>query len=420
MMVCFTWRELCRLCAALLFLSVFAVGGCAPDRRHDEARLRTPDLVLAGGGVRDENDAVLDAMVAHLRPGDSAIIIPFASGDQAGSAASAKSRFESRAPKVTFEIMPDPQSDRAVVDACVEMVERAGMVFFTGGDQSRITARLLPPNVGEPIYSALKRARKRGVVFCGTSAGTAVMSATMFTGGGSESALADLPADDGEPDGATANANPPQRGVRLAPGLNMLGRDDVIMDSHVLRRGRFGRMVAALEKTGAKFAVGVADDCAVKISDGMLQAVGWEAVLVIDGRQMTRSEGSLRNVRVNILTQLETYDLDEQLGSPYLFMPFEAHAHVLYDTTARKSKYADLPQPEAWSRDGLLWLSDRLRADRSRVHTLQSERFEVRLSADDFTKFPGPPHIPSCRIINAKLDIVPRASTAPASSTLAP
>ena len=368
-----------------------------------------PDLVLAGGGVRDENDSVLDVMVAHLRPGDSAVIVPFASGDQAGSAASAKARFESRAPGVSFEVMPDPQSDPGVVNACVTMIDRCRMVFFTGGDQSRITARLLPPNVGAPIYAAMKRARARGVVFCGTSAGTAVMSATMFTGGGSESALANLPADDGEPDGATANAKPPERGVRLALGIGMLGRDDVIMDSHVLRRGRYGRMVAALQKTGAKFAVGVADDCAVKIVGDYLEALG--DVLVIDARRMRRSDDRIENALVSILSSGDMFDLRAPLGSQDSFLSFESRAMcVLYSETRTPSKFESMPRPDAWGRDGLLWLSDRLRAAPTQVHTLESERFEVRLSADELTRFPGPKQHPSSRIVNARLDIAPRTS----------
>lgn len=395
--------------ALVVSCGAVVLGACSANSRHLDADTRTPDLVLAGGGVQNENDEVLDAMVAHLKPGDTGVIIPFASGDQAGSAGSAKGRFESRREGVKFEVMPDPAADASAVEACVEMVDRCRMVFFTGGDQSRITARLLPPNVGAPILSALRRARSRGAVFCGTSAGTAVMSTTMFTGGGSESALANLPADDGEPDGATANAKPPARGVRLAPGIAMLGRDDVIMDSHVLRRGRYGRMVAALEKSGAKFAVGAADNCAVAITGDILRAIDENSVLIVDARQMKREGENIVNARVSILTRGDTFDLDAPLGDPRAFLSWEGHMMcVLRSDEAPDSPAEPRPRPSAWGRDGLPWLSERLRAEPGSVVTLESERFEVRLSADGLTRFPGGKHEATPRIVNARLDIVPR------------
>lgn len=384
------------------------VGACSPVQRHLDADKATPELVLAGGGVQDENDAVLDEMVAHLKPGESAVICPFASGDQAGSSASAGKRFESRRPGVQFEIMPDPQDDPGVVPRCVEMVDRCRMIFFTGGDQSRITARLLQSSTGEPIFAALRRARARGVVFCGTSAGTAVMSATMFTGGGSESALAGLPATDGEPEGATANAHPPLRGVRLAPGLDMLGRNDVIMDSHALRRGRYGRMIAALETTGATFAIGVADDCAAAIHRDVVRAIGRDSVLILDARPMNREGTDILNARVTILSHGDSFDLREPPASRGAFCAREERAtEGLHSNDTPPSSLPGVRVPEAWGRDGLLWLSQRLRDQPSTVHTLTSDRFEVRLSADAHTQFPGSP--PTSRIVNARLDIVPRS-----------
>lgn len=392
------------LCVAAALLAAVA-GGCA----RSAPLLQPPRLVLAGGGVSDENVEVLDAMAGHLKPGDSAVIIPFASGEPAESAADAQAWFQSRSPGVTFEVMPDPFADANVLKACVAMVDRCSMIYFTGGDQSRITQRLLPPGPGVAIADAIKRANARRVLLCGTSAGTAVMGATMFTGGGSESALADLPVTDGE--AHATDAESPTRGLRLAPGVDLLGRGDVIMDSHVFRRGRYGRMVAAMKTSNAKFAVGVADNRAVSIRGGTLRAIGEHAVLVVDGRELTSTDEGVRGVRVTILSNGDTFDLDAPLATAAAFSPSKCaeHGHSESNGDASVREQANAPSPaEAWDDDGLIWLSKKLRADRAATHTLQSERFEVRVLADQNTLFPGAGS--SARVVNALLEIAPRKS----------
>src|SRR4051794_3956841 len=59
------------------------------------------------------------------------------------------------------------------------MVREAGLVFFTGGDQLRITSKF----GGTGICQDLREAFAKGTAVAGTSSGASVMSATMLIGG---------------------------------------------------------------------------------------------------------------------------------------------------------------------------------------------------------------------------------------------
>lgn len=89
----------------------------------------------------------------------------------------------------------------------LELIERASLIFFTGGDQLRITSIL----GGTPLYSSMKRKYTETCVFVGTSAGASVMSDTMIVKG----------MDDESPRKCT---------LKMAPGLGLI--NGVIIDQH--------------------------------------------------------------------------------------------------------------------------------------------------------------------------------------------
>ena len=96
-------------------------------------------------------------------------------------------------------------------------LEGATGVFFTGGDQLRLTSL-----IGDtPVFSRCYEIFAHGGVIAGTSAGAAVMSETMIVGG-NESHRPRI--DDG---------------LHLAPGFAFA--KDVVIDQHFSERGRVGR-----------------------------------------------------------------------------------------------------------------------------------------------------------------------------------
>lgn len=148
---------------------------------------------------------------------------------------------------------------RAYEPGVSEALSRASGIFFTGGDQLRISSII----GGTPVARALSESYRRGVVIAGTSAGASAMSEVMIVGGPGEEA--------------------PKRGpLSLAPGLGLLR--EVVVDQHFAQRGRIGRLLAAVAQHPGILGLGLDEDTAVLISpEATLEVVGSGAATIMDG-----------------------------------------------------------------------------------------------------------------------------------------
>jgi cyanophycinase len=233
-------RTLLTLSCLALSLTVLAsLGGCAARRGP---------LIPIGGSLDAANTIAFEAMLAGLPRHPTIIIAPFASAEPDESWERARAMFEQHAPGARIERMRDPSLGHEDEQAAVRQLHAAHLLFFTGGDQSRIMQRMW----SAPMLVAVFR---RDLRVAGTSAGAAAMSHPMFVGGTSEQALTNAPHDDestplGKPPG-------PRTGVRLNNGM-VLGTP-MLFDTHALARGRYGRMLAALRKQHHLAALGLAD-----------------------------------------------------------------------------------------------------------------------------------------------------------------
>lgn len=142
----------------------------------------------------------------------------------------------------------------------VEMVRRATGVFFTGGDQLRLTAIV----AGTPFGNEIRhRIFNEGLVAGGTSAGAAAMSSTMFISGNSKGTVR-------------------RSDVGLAPGLGYW-RDSII-DTHFAQRGRVSRMLVVFAHNPQILGVGIDEDTAIEVQPGeKFTVIGNGAVFVFDG-----------------------------------------------------------------------------------------------------------------------------------------
>jgi cyanophycinase len=135
-------------------------------------------------------------------------------------------------------------------------LSRATGVFFTGGDQNRVMDVL----ADAPLLAALKARYAEGVVFGGTSAGTALISDPMITGEG------DLTVIDGDKVGA-------RPGLGLLPG--------VILDQHFIERARYNRLFGLVLRQPGLRGVGIDEDAALLVKNGRFaEVVGGPVVLV--------------------------------------------------------------------------------------------------------------------------------------------
>jgi cyanophycinase len=267
-------------------------------------------LVIVGGGLSDNNDAVFDAFLDALPTPDAPIaIIPAASGYPAGSAASftaalgrrgvAQGRI--RVIRLAVEDDPDSAEDESLwrgngEDAGeVARLLDVGGIWFTGGDQARIIATLRRSNGTDSTMLAAIRARfAQGAVIGGTSAGAAIMSAPMIVQGDPLSLLPGAP-----------TAREP---VEVAAGLGFLARG--LVDQHFGERARLIRLVAALSplQPEERLGFGIDEDTALVVAPDQASArvAGRGLVTLIDARRAEFAEGAPLAVRgVEIATSGE-------------------------------------------------------------------------------------------------------------------
>ncbi|EHL32902.1 cyanophycinase [Legionella drancourtii] len=166
--------------------------------------------------------------------------------------------------------------------------ENAGAIFFTGGDQFRLSTIL----GGTPIVDIIKERyfKDSDFIIAGTSAGAMVMSSVMIMGGGLSEALI-------------------YRNLLTCSGLGIL--QSCIIDTHFIRRGRFSRLAHAIIMNPEQLGVGLGEDTALVIRNGTdAECYGSGMVVIIDGRNIDQTniteveEGDpvfVENLKVHLL-----------------------------------------------------------------------------------------------------------------------
>lgn len=141
-------------------------------------------------------------------------------------------------------------------------------IFFTGGDQLRITSIL----GGTEINKIIKEVYQDGGIIMGTSAGASVMSSTMVVQG-----------DDNEPAKKCT--------LKMAPGLDLI--EDTIIDQHFDQRGRFGRLLCGVAENPYVLGIGIDEDTAIIVFPDMsFEVIGSNTVTIIDGKTIQSSNVS--------------------------------------------------------------------------------------------------------------------------------
>lgn len=146
----------------------------------------------------------------------------------------------------------------------LEAIQKATGVFFTGGDQARITGILKDTEIDATIHKRYSE----GIVVGGTSAGAAMMPDVMIVEGDSET-------------------NPRVEVVEMGPGMGFL--PGVVIDQHFLQRGRLGRLISALAQQPAVLGFGIDENTAVVVQDNQFEVIGEGAVTIVDESEATHT-----------------------------------------------------------------------------------------------------------------------------------
>jgi cyanophycinase len=191
------------------------------------------------------------------------------------------------------EVLDDPLTER---------LKSADAVFFSGGDQLKLTSIY----GGTAFLQVLKeRYITDKIIIAGTSAGAMAMSTPMIYAGNDE--VQEL---GGE--------------IKITTGLEFL--KDVCIDTHFVHRGRFVRMSQVVATNPTCVGIGIEEDTAIIVSNGLdVEVVGTGLVIVLEGlavsevniEDFTKSKPvTIKNLTMHLLSSGNKYRI-QQTNPPH-------------------------------------------------------------------------------------------------------
>jgi cyanophycinase len=193
--------------------------------------------------------------------------------------------------------------EEARTEAFLKRIETSHAVLFSGGDQFRLATIL----GGTPVLEAIakKYCEDKQFIVAGTSAGAMVMSRLMIYEGNNNEAM--LKGD-----------------VKISSGFGII--ENCIIDTHFVKRGRFGRLAQAIIMNPTFTGIGLGEDTALIIRRGNeAECRGSGMVIIIDGKEIGHTNIAyakeqtalcVENLRVHILAKGNGFLLKERKFLP--------------------------------------------------------------------------------------------------------
>jgi cyanophycinase len=261
-------------------------------------------LVIIGGGERTER--IMQRFVAFAGAPEKAriVVIPMASSipDTVGTDQVAELKALG-ARNVECRIF---SREQAASQEFAETFNNVTGIFFSGGDQAKLTAII----VGTPVQQKLKELYRRGAVVGGTSAGAAIMSEVMITG------------DELINKDTTVSFVSIVRGnVKTIEGIGFL--QNVIIDQHFAKRKRHNRLMSVVLEHPKLVGMGIDESTALIVNpDFTFETVGSGSVIIYDARNAqaikTDERGNLggTHLKMSILLDGDVYALKSGKVAP--------------------------------------------------------------------------------------------------------
>ena len=219
-------------------------------------------LFIIGGG--DRSDALMKQVltVADLGKKDYIVVLPMSSEEPDSSFIFFKTQMVklTQNPIVMLNFNKETAQNKALTDS----VQKAKLIFISGGDQSRFM------NVVQntPIKTAIQKAYENGSTISGTSAGAAVMSEKMITGNQKLQK---------EYSGTFDNIR--YANLETSEGLGLL--KTAVIDQHFLKRNRYNRLLSALVDFPALTGIGIDEATAIIVRNNQIEVAGESEVIVV-------------------------------------------------------------------------------------------------------------------------------------------
>ncbi|UQN09715.1 cyanophycinase [Deinococcus sp. QL22] len=248
-------------------------------------------IIIGGHEDKDGKRLILHEVAKHLR-GGKLVLATVASHEPEGYFETYQKAFGALGVTEMTELYVQERAETLLPEKQA-LFDGAAGVFFSGGDQLRITSQ-----IGDtPLEARVHEIFAAGGVIAGTSAGASVMSETMLVRGSSSEShrIGDL---------------------HMAPGLGLIR--DVMIDQHFGERGRIGRLLGAVAHNPRMLGIGIDENTAIVVHAGSFRVIGAGAVYVLDGAGVTYSniaDGgqnsalSLTDVRLHVLAHGDSFNL---------------------------------------------------------------------------------------------------------------
>lgn len=194
--------------------------------------------------------------------------------------------------------------------ANLALIKEANCIMFSGGNQSKITKFIGGTTLHDIM---LDRYKNDTIVIAGTSAGAMCMSTEMITGGSSKDSMV-------------------KGAVGMGAGMDFI--PNLIIDSHFIQRGRFGRLAEAVAMFPKLLGIGLAEDTGVVIKKrNSFEVIGSGMVILLDpsklkhNNQKILDQGepmSLSNLKTHILANGDRFNIRSRklkvlpLDSPFV------------------------------------------------------------------------------------------------------
>ncbi|ARI77939.1 cyanophycinase [Halobacillus mangrovi] len=309
-----------------LLLSVLLVVGSQSGVTHaekEEGGIKG-NLVIVGGALGSSNSEVYQEFIELSGGKDHAKIgiIPAASSSLKSTQKFKEDLMSYGVGEASIEILPLSSHDFKGTDEneskwksnvqkneSVDQIKGLTGIWFVGGDQLKITDTLLKKNCKQTkALEAIWEIYRDGAVLGGTSAGAAIMSDVMITGGDS---LGGFHQEFVEED--ISNPEAEYAPVYLEKGLGFFQWG--IVDQHFNERSRLGRLAAtALKYEKNQLAYGIDEDTAIVVDnqEQTIEVIGRSTVTVVDPSDAQSNGEEIKDLDISYLSAGDRYQVDEK------------------------------------------------------------------------------------------------------------
>jgi cyanophycinase len=264
-----------------------------------KAETKRGTLIIIGGGERKGDELTVLQEVARRAGNGKLVVATIATAEPRETWEDYRKIFTKLGVK-KVEWLDVRVREEGFKEEVVRILDGATVVFFTGGDQLKITSQL-----GDSlVYRRIEEIYEQGGTIAGTSAGASVMSETMLISG------------DGD------ESHKVNTVLGMAPGLGFIR--NVVIDQHFAQRGRLGRLLGAITQNPRTLGIGLDENTAIILDDNEgLEVVGAGAVYVLDGSKVSYSNlaepqeemektMAVFDVRLHVLIAGNRFDLRER------------------------------------------------------------------------------------------------------------